>query len=247
MNVPFSRGAGKTRPLRIIVDDISVEVVRKRIKHLHVRVYPPDGRVRVSVPLFVSTREIHHAISSRIEWIRRHQRRIEGLTYQGRYELIEGERHSVQGRPYTLAVVEHTGRAKIHVRDDGVLELRVPPGTSRDRRETVLNEWYRNLLRQALPPLVTAWEKRAGVTVAEVRIKKMRTRWGTCNIQSKRIWLNLELAKRSVGCLEFVLVHEIVHLLERNHTPRFYRLMDELLPEWRRYHEELNRIALTPE
>ena len=240
----FSTRPEAARSDRIVVDDIPVKVVRKRIKHLHVRVYPPDGEVRVSAPLRTTTTEIRRAVSARIAWIRRHRRRLRGLTYQERHSLLDGERHYVQGRAYTLAVVERAGPPEIHIRDGDALELHVRPGTGRDKREAILNEWYRKLLRETLPDMVALWERRAGVTVAEVRIKRMKTRWGTCNVGERRIWLNIELAKRPVPCLEYVLVHEIVHLLERGHNARFYGLMDELLPDWRRYHEELNRVSL---
>ncbi len=244
MGCLFSTDSGAARSDRIVVDDISVSVVRKRIKHVHVRVYPPDGDVRVSAPLRTTTTEIRRAVSSRIAWIRRHRRRLRGLTYQERHSLLDGERHYVGGRAYTLAVVERAATPEIRLRDDDVLELCIRPGTDRDKREAILNEWYRGRLRTILPDMVATWERRAGVTVAEVRIKRMKTRWGTCNVGEQRIWLNLELAKRPVPCLEYVLVHEIVHLLERSHNARFYRLMDELLPDWRRYHEELNRVSL---
>ena len=235
---------GAAQSDRIVVDDIPVEVVRKRIKHLHVRVYPPHGEVRVSAPLHLSTAAVKRALVARMAWIRRHRRRIAGLTYETRPAFVDGERHDVEGRPHTLAVIERDGPPHIGVRDGAVLELCVRPGTGRDKRETLLNEWYRRRLRASLPDMVASWERRAGVKVAEVRIKRMQTRWGTCNVRDQRIWLNLELAKRPVPCLEYVLVHEIAHLLERGHNARFYRLMDGLLPDWRRYHEELNRLSL---
>ena len=158
--------------------------------------------------------------------------------------MVTGESHYYQGRRYRLDVIEHDGPPSVRLVNNTAMALRVRPGTSPDRRESMLHEWYRKQLRQQLPPLLDKWQPKVGVTVAELRIKKMKTRWGRCNAEARRIWVNLELAKKPVLCLEYILVHEMVHFLERHHNERFKTLMDELMPSWRLCREELNRAPL---
>ncbi len=226
---------------------IPVEVVRKDIKNLHLGVYPPEGRVRIAVPLRLDDEAIRLAVISRLKWIRRQQDSFERQERQSEREMITGESHYVEGRRYRLDVIEHEGPAAVCLRNNTTLELRVRPGTSREKREAVLHHWYRQRLREQVPQLIAKWEPEIGVTVAEWGIKKMKTRWGTCNIDAGRVWLNLELAKKPQVCLEYVLVHEMVHLLERKHSNRFKQLMDSLMPQWRFYREELNRAPLSHE
>ena len=224
-----------------------MEVVRKDIKNLHLGVYPPEGRVRVAVPLRLDDEAVRLAVISRLPWIRRQQDGFECQDRQSQREMITGESHYVQGRRYRLDVVERDGPAEVCLPNNKTLELRVRPGTSREQREAVLHRWYRQRLREQIPPLIAKWEPEIGVTVAEWGIKKMKTRWGTCNIAARRIWLNLELAKKPASCLEYILVHEMVHLLERHHNERFKQVMDRLMPQWRLHREELNRAPLSHE
>ncbi len=231
----------------IEVQGIPVEVVRKDIKNLHLGVYPPEGRVRVAAPLRLDDEAVRLAVISRLKWIHRQQDGFERQDRQSQREMVTGESHYVQGRRYLLNVIEHEGPAVICLPNNKTLELRVPPGTSRDKREAVLHQWYRQRLREQIPQLIAKWEPEIGVTVAEWSIKKMKTRWGTCNIDARRIWLNLELAKKPASCLEYILVHEMVHLLERHHNERFKQLMDRLMPLWRLHREELNRAPLSHE
>jgi hypothetical protein len=161
--------------------------------------------------------------------------------------MVTGESHYVQGRRYRLDVVEQNAPATVRLRNNTFLELRVRPGTDRQKREAVLAQWYRQQLRQQIPALIARWEPIIGVTVAEWGIKKMKTRWGTCNIQARRIWLNLELAKKPVACLEYILVHEMVHLLERQHNDQFRAYMDRFLPQWRLHRDTLNQFPLAYE
>ncbi len=224
-----------------------MEVVRKDIKNLHLGVYPPNGRVRVAVPLRLDDEAIRLAVISRLSWIRRQQKGFEGQDRQSQREMITGESHYVQGRRYRLTVIEHDGPASVCLPNNRMLALQVQPGTNRDQREAVLHRWYRQRLRAQIPPLIDKWEPEVGVTVAEWGIKKMKTRWGTCNVDARRIWLNLELAKKPALCLEYILVHEMVHFLERHHNARFRELMDRLMPPWRLHREELNRSPLSHE
>ncbi len=231
----------------IEVHGIPVEVVRKDIKNLHLGVYPPEGRVRIAVPLRLDDEAIRLAVISRLQWIRRQQDGFERQERQSEREMITGESHYVEGRRYRLDVVEQDGPAAVCLRNNTTLELRVRRGTSREKREAVLQDWYRQRLRAQIPQLIAKWEPEFGVTVADWGIKKMKTRWGTCNIEARRIWLNLELAKKPICCLEYILVHEMVHLLERHHNERFRQLMDRLMPQWRLYREVLNRAPLSHE
>jgi len=187
---------------------------------------------------------IRMAVISRLAWIQRQQKGFEKQDRQSEREMITGESHYVQGRRYLLDVIEHDGPAAVRLPNNTTLELRVRPETGRDKREAVLHQWYRQRLREQIPQLISKWEPKIGVTVAEWRIKKMKTRWGSCNIDVRRIWLNLELAKKSASCLEYILVHEIVHFIERLHNDRFRELMDRLMPQWRMHREELNRSPL---
>lgn len=222
-------------------------MVRKHIKNLHLGVYPPSGRVRVAAPIRLNEDAIRLAVISRLGWIRRQQARFAHQARQSLRELTTGESHYFQGRRYRLDVIEVSGAPTVRVVTNRLLELRVARGTSRVRREAVLQEWYRGTLRERIPALLRKWEPRIGVEVAEVRIRRMKTRWGSCNAAARRIWLNLELAKKPASCLEYVLVHEIVHVLERRHTDRFRALMDGIMPQWRVHRDELNRAPLAHE
>ncbi len=231
----------------IVVRGIPVELLRKDIKNLHLGVYPPNGRVRVAAPVRLNTEAVRLAIVSRLGWIRKKQKTFEGQTRQSKREMITGESHYFQGRRFRLDVKEYKGRARVRLRNNTTMELRVRPGTGRDKREEILNRWYRQQLRDQIPVLIARWEPEMGVRVAEWGIKKMKTLWGSCNPRARRIWLNLELAKKPPECLEYILVHEMVHLLERHHNDRFKELLDKFLPTWRLNLNELNRAPLIHE
>ena len=229
---------------RLNVRGISVEVIRKAIKNLHLGVYPPNGRVRVASPLHLDDEAVRLAVVSRLGWIRRKQAEFQRQDRQSQREFVTGESHYFQGRRYRLDVIKKAGRPAVHLPNNKRLVLRIPPGASQEFREAVLNRWYRRRLRDQLPGLVATWEPKVGVQVNEVRIKKMKTLWGSCNTQAKRIWLNLELAKKPPSCLAYILVHEMVHLIERHHNDRFYALMNALMPQWQLHRDELNRAPL---
>jgi predicted metal-dependent hydrolase len=161
--------------------------------------------------------------------------------------MVTGESHYVQGRRYRLSIVEHEGPPEVRFTKNTIMELRVRPGMSAHQREAVLQRWYREQLRAQIPPLIAKWEPALGVRVAEWGIRKMKTHWGTCNTAAGRIWINLELAKKQASCLEYVLVHEMVHLLERHHNECFKGLMDTYMPQWRIYRDRLNRAPLSHE
>lgn len=234
-------------PHYIEVGGIPIEILRKEIKNLHVGVYPPNGRVRVAAPLRFDDEAVRLAVISRLGWIRRQQAAFEQQDRQSNREMVTGESHYFGGKRYRLNLIEQDGPATVSLVNNTAIELRVRPGTHRDKRESVLHEWYRKQLRQQLPPLFAKWQPKVDVTVAELRIKKMKTRWGSCNAEAHRIWVNLELAKKPASCLEYILVHEMVHFLERHHNERFRELMDKLMPSWRLHREELNRAPLAHE
>ena len=226
------------------IGGVTVDVIRKDIKNLHVGVYPPNGRVRVAAPHRLDNDAIRRAVITRLRWIRRHQTQFQRQKRQTNRELVTGESHYYQGRRYRLNVIEHDATPTIILRNKTTMELRVRPGTDRTKREAILHAWYRERIREQIPALVTTWEPRLGVTVNEVRIKKMKTRWGSCNPDAKRIWLNLELAKKPPTSLEYILVHEMTHLLHRHHDEAFRAQLDQHMPNWELRRDELNREPL---
>jgi predicted metal-dependent hydrolase len=243
----LSKAAVTTERSRIEIRGIPVEIVRKEIRNLHLAVYPPKGRVRVAVPRHLTDEAVRLAVITRLGWIRRKQREYAQQSRQSSREYLSGESHYVQGKRYRLRVVEHDGPPSVAIRNRSILELRVRKGTGLEKCEAVLQQWYRQRLRKRIPALIAKWEPKVGVEVADWGIKRMKTRWGTCNAAAGRIWLNLELAKKPLPCLEYIVVHEMVHLLERRHNDRFRELMDKLMPRWRAYRDELNRAPLAHE
>ena len=230
---------------QIEVNGLTVDVVRKNIKNLHLAVYPPNGRVRVAAPLRVSDEAVRLAVITRLAWIKRQQTKFQQQERESLREYVSGESHYVQGSRYLLNVIEQDGTPHVEIRNKKKLDLYVRPNSSADQRERVMSAWYRERLRESMPPLIAQWEKKIGVHAEEWGIKKMKTKWGTCNIQARRIWLNLELAKKSEHCLEYIIVHELVHLLERRHNDRFLSLMNQFMPNWKHYRDELNRVPLS--
>jgi predicted metal-dependent hydrolase len=231
----------------IDISGISVEIRRKAIKNLHVGVYPPNGRVRVAAPPHLDDEAVRLAIVSRLSWIQRHRKSFACQERQSTREMVTGESHYFEGRRYRLNVVERPGKPKVRLATNSALELRVPPGTDRTVRQQVLEQWYRHQLKAWIPELLDRWQPEMGVEVGYCRVKRMKTRWGSCNIKARRIWLNLELVKKERICLEYVLVHEMVHLLERYHTNRFRELMDRFMPDWRLRRDKLNNAPLACE
>jgi predicted metal-dependent hydrolase len=233
-----------TEATRITVGGITVEVVRKGIKNLHLGVYPPHGRVRVAAPRVVSDEAVRLAVLDKLAWIRRQQARFAEQPRQSRREMVSGEAHYFLGRRYRLHVHEQGGPARVALRGVGSMDLFVPPGTTGEQREAVLARWYRRKLKELIPPLLEKWQPALGVQAADWGVKKMKTKWGSCNATSRRIWFNLELAKKPPRCLEYLVVHELAHLLERHHNDRFVQLMTQHLPGWPQRRVELNQAPL---
>ena len=218
--------------IQLQVDEITVDVIRKKIKNIHLRVYPPAGTVRLSVPVQMDRTEIHRFAVSRIDWIREHQQKIRERPRPAEVALVDGEQHCLLGKPYSLRVVERSAAAGVSCTENELI-LQVRPGADQAKRAAVLDGWYREQMQQSLAALVEPWQRRMGVTVTTMKVRRMKTRWGSCTPRTGAIRMNLELIKKPPECLEYVLVHELAHLLEPSHNQRFKSLMDEFLPDWR--------------
>ncbi|WP_114970257.1 M48 family metallopeptidase [Rhodoferax ferrireducens] len=226
------------------VGGIKVEVVRKDIKNLHLGVYPPHGRVRVAAPLVVNDEAVRLAVIDKLGWIKRQKARFIEQARQSQREMVNGESHYFLGKRYRLRVHEQDAPARVALRGIASLDLFVRPGSNAAQREVVLLHWYREQLKALIPPLLEKWQPVLGVQANHWGIKKMKTKWGSCNPTAGRLWFNLELAKKPVQCLEYIVVHELVHLLERRHSERFTALMDGFMPNWRVCRETLNSGVL---
>jgi predicted metal-dependent hydrolase len=227
------------------VRDLDIQVVRKAIKNLHVAVYPPDGHVRVAAPAHMDDDAIRLAVIDKLTWIRRQRRELRGQLRQSQRELVEGESHYVWGQRYRLQVEEPAGETPhVELVTRKKLLLVVQPGADLDSKEKLLADWYRRELRTAAEPIIRRRVEQLSVELHDWRIRRMRTKWGSCNPDAGRIWLNLELAKKSPQCLDYVIVHELLHLVERQHSARFEKLLDATMPGWRTHREELYRLPL---
>ena len=230
----------------LTISNIPIQVIRKPIKNLHLAVYPPDGQVRISAPLRITDDAIRLLVVNRLQWIKKQQAKFEAQPRQTEREVVSGESHYLWGQRYRLDVTYQAGKPTLQFKGN-YLYMTLPPQTSQVARSALLARYYRQALKQRIPKLLAKWQPLIGVIVNDWGVKRMKTKWGSCNISEKRIWLNLELAKKSPECLEFVIVHELVHLLERHHNARFYLLMDQFLPKWHHYRTQLNTEPLAAE
>lgn len=221
--------------------NIDIEVEQKDIKNIHLSVYPPNGRVRIAAPERMDLDTIRVFAISKLQWIRSQQEVLQNQEREPKREYLNRESHYFFGKRYLLKVHQVDASPKVEL-DHKHIHLYVRPNTSTEKRAEVMDGWHRTELKKIVPKLITKWEKRIGVKSNDYGIKKMRTKWGSCNTKAKRIWLNLELAKKPKDCLEYIIVHELVHLLERSHNQRFVKFMDEFMPKWRFYRDELNRL-----
>jgi predicted metal-dependent hydrolase len=234
-----SRKSSTHRKTVIDVEGIPVQVTFKRMKSLRVTIKPPMGDVRVSVPTRVQMDVVREFIESRLEWIQHHRAEIQARPRSPRLEYVSGELIPVWGTPRTLQVVEERRTPSLTLHPDR-LHLRVRPGTSRDRREALVEAWFRDLLREAIPEMIDRWEPEMGVKARSFSVRRMKTRWGSCNTRDRTIRFNTDLISKPVECLEYVVVHELVHLLERSHNARFKGFMDRFMPNWRQIQDVLN-------
>lgn len=218
--------------------------MRKQIKNLHLSVLPPLGKVRVTAPLAMKEDAIRTLLATRLAWIKRQRTKFQGQERQTRREYVSGETHYYWGRSCRLQVVYEDKPSNVSLKGKGKIILSVRPNSDRAKREQVMMDWYRKELRSVANERIAHWQKTMGVQVSTWGIKRMKTRWGTCNEKAGRIWLNLELAKKPEYCLNFIIVHEMTHLLERKHNDIFKAHMDTFLPRWRQYKDELNCAPL---
>lgn len=234
-----------TNPNILSIANIQVEVIRKDIKNMHLAVYPPTGRIRLAAPLKTDAEVVRLFAISKIGWIKKHIRNFKEQPREMPREFISGESHYFQGKRFLLNVIEHDGYNKAHLRGIKHIQICVKRKAKREDKAFVLKEWYRKELKKQIPQLIEKWERKIGVKSNSWGVKQMRTKWGACNIEAKRIWLNLELAKKPQICLEYIIVHELIHLLERNHNDRFISLMNKYMPKWRLYRDELNKLPVS--
>jgi hypothetical protein len=229
---------------QIQLDDVVLDVVHKRVRYLRLSVHPPTGQVRISAPLRMSTKTIREFVVSKLDWIHRQQQRLRSRRQVTPCAYLDDERHFVWGEEHVLKVVEEDAAPFVELRDRTLL-LHTRLGSVAGERQELVTDWYRTLLEAAAPPLIAKWEPLLRVTVARVAVRHMKTRWGSCTPRSRRIRLSTELAKKPPVCLEYVVVHEMVHLLEASHNRRFARLMDQFMPTWRLHRRELNHTSKT--
>jgi len=228
----------------IKVGGLAVQILRKPIKNLHLGVYPPNGRVRVAVPMSVNDTAVRLAVINKLGWIKRQQRQFAAQPRQSAREWVSGETHYFQGRPYRLRLIEGARYGTVKVANRSSLHLHMPSQSTQSQRDSVMQNWYRQQLQETIPGLLEKWVPIMGVKPREWGIRKMKTKWGSCNAEAGRVWLNLELAKKPIRCLEYLLVHELAHLIERKHNARFISIMDRCMPNWRLHKKELNAAPL---
>jgi predicted metal-dependent hydrolase len=231
---------------RIELGDISIAVMRKSIKNVHLSVYPPDGRVTLSAPK--NTRpEIARAYAiSKIGWIREQQEKLRNQARESQRHFIERESHYLWGRRYLMKVTEQEAKPTVSL-DHKRIALTVRPGSDRAKRATIIHDWHKSLLHEFIPPLIAKWETKLGVRVAAYFLQRMKTKWGSCNHKEGHIRLNTELVKKPKDLVEYVVVHEMVHLLEPTHSERFVSILTKNYPSWREARAELNELPLTAE
>lgn len=234
-----------TKTEKLNISDYEIDVVRKDIKNMHLAVYPPTGRIRLAVPTETKHDVLRLFAISKIGWIKKHIRNFHDQQRESVREYVSGESHYWEGKRYLLKVIHHSGHNKVEMTRMKYIKLYVRPEATIAQREDVLKKWYRKKLKSQIPPLLEKWESIIGVQADSWGVRQMRTKWGACNIERKKIWVNLELAKKPITCLEYIIVHELIHLLERTHNDHFVRLMDKHMPKWRLYKKELNSLPLS--
>ena len=231
---------------QIRLGDIPVDVVLKDIKNVHLGVHPPTGRVRISAPKRMSLATIRIFAISKLDWIKKQQTKLREQEREAPREYVDRESHHVWGKRYLLAVRESDEPPAIELAHIRML-LRIRRGTDEDKRRELVEAWYRDQLRAAVPSLLARWQPLLGVSVRRFFVQRMKTKWGSCNQKARTIRLNTELAKKPPECLEYIIVHELVHLLERTHNDRFLALMDRFMPKWRFHRQILNRLPVRRE
>lgn len=228
---------------KMTIGNIDIEVITKTIKNVHLSVHPPNGRVRIAAPEKMNSDAIRLFAISKLSWIKKQRAKFKHQERQSKREFVSGESHYFIGDRYLLNVIETTGKQKVELRNKKYMDLYVRSGSTIEKRENIVIEWYRNYLKSVIPSNIKKWEEIMEVKVNFWGVRLMKTKWGTCNTVDKRIWINLELAKKNPRCLEYIIVHEMIHLLQRKHNDRFIAYMDKFLPNWRSVKNELNELT----
>ncbi len=228
----------------IQLGDLIIEVEQKDIKNVHLSVYPPNGRVRIAAPSKMTLETIRIYAISKLSWIKKQQTKILSQKREAPREYLTKESHFYLGKRYLLKVIELNTVPAVHLTHNNI-ELYVRPNSSPEKRKEILENWYREQLRVLGTDLISQWEATMKVKVNELGIKKMKTKWGTCNEEAKRVWLNFELVKKPIECVEYIVVHEMVHLKVRNHNNKFIAYMNHFLPEWKQLKAELNKMPVS--
>jgi hypothetical protein len=231
---------------KIELGEIAVDVVKKDIKNVHLSVYPPEGKVRISAPLRMDLDTIRVFAISKLGWIKQQQKKVTGQERESPREYLNRESHYVWGKRYLLKIIEKDAAPEVELKHNQMV-LQVRPATGEEKKQAVLDEWYRAQLKQAVPSLIAKWEPLMGVKVERFFVQRMKTKWGSCSPGSTSIRLNTDLARKPRECLEYVVVHEMAHLLEPTHNARFVALMDLFMPRWQADRDMLNRLPLRHE
>jgi len=222
----------------IELDGIIIKVIKKPIKNMYLRVHPPHGRISVSAPLTWSSTDIQHQLQTKMVWLKAQQEKSRFVSGPAIKQMESGEQHHLLGQAYTLTLIESEEKSKLTI-ENNLLLLQTKPKATMVEKKALLKKWYLGEMQQIVPDLIEKWQSVIGVHVKEWGAKTMKSRWGSCNINRQRIWLNLSLIEKPIGCLECVLVHEMVHLLESAHNARFYAFMDRFMPTWRIHQKAL--------
>lgn len=229
----------------ITLQKLKISTTRKDIKNIHLGVYPPDGKIRASIPLKTSDETLRLFLISKTSWIKKQQEKFLQQERQSKREYVSGESHYLFGNRYRLNVIHTDELPKIKIHKKTYLNLYVKPNSSFQQKEKLFERFYRLELEKIIPKLLKKWGKKVGVDVNQVKIRKMKTKWGTCDAKKKQILLNLEMAKKPLHCLDYVFVHELVHMIERNHTEIFIELLESAYPKWKKSKQELNQGILS--
>lgn len=231
---------------QVQLGDIAVDVVKKDIKNVHLSVYPPSGRVRISAPSRMSLDTIRVFAISKLDWIKQQQKKLREQEREAPREYLDRESHYIWGKRHLLKGIEGNSAPEV-VLTRNILILRIRPGSSEEKKQAALEEWYREQLKVAVPPLIAKWESLLGIKVKRFFVQRMKTKWGSCSHGAGSIRLNTELVKKPPECLEYIVVHEMLHLLEPTHNSRFIALMDQFMPKWQFQRQELNRLPVRHE
>lgn len=226
--------------------EFSVDVMFKDIKNVHLSVYPPTGKVRIAAPTRMSLETIRVFATSKLSWIKRQQQKLREQAREAAREYLDRESHYLWGKRYLLTVIEGDHAPSVDIKHSRLL-VRIKSGATEDKRQRIIAEWYREQLKAVVPLVIARWAPVIGVTVEKFYTQQMKTKWGSCNFLARSIRLNTELAKKPKECLEYVLLHEMMHLVERPHSARFVAMMDRFMPNWRLSRDQLNRLPLRHE